>query len=61
MMNSMIKENGDNFQGVREKYLCMGLSDRKRVHKEFLERYDRMLMEDRDKTKYRIRGPGRPP
>ena len=36
MMNSMIKENGRNIQGVGEKYFCMGLPDRKRVYKRIL-------------------------
>ena len=56
MMKSMIAENGVTFKELEKniyKWICeLGQS----FTKEFLERYDRMLMKERDKTKYRHKG-----
>ena len=56
MMKTMIAENGVTFKELEKniyKWICeLGQS----FTKEFLERYDRMLMKERDKTKYRHKG-----
>ena len=56
MMKTMIAENGVTFKELEKniyKCICeLGQS----FTKEFLERYDRMLMKERDKTKYRHKG-----
>lgn len=55
-MNSMIKENGVTFKQLEKnifKWICeIGQN----FTKEFLERYDQILMQERDKSKYRHKG-----
>ena len=53
MMNSMIKENGVTFKELEKNIYAWVCQIGREFTKEFLERYDRMLMEDRDKKKYR--------
>ena len=56
MMKTMIAENGVTFKELKKniyKWICkIGQS----FTKEFLERYDQMLMKERDKSKYRHKG-----
>lgn len=56
MMKTMIAENGVTFKELEKniyKWICkIGQS----FTKEFLERYDQMLMKERDKSKYRHKG-----
>lgn len=56
MMKSMIAENGVTFKELEKniyKWICeLGQN----FTKEFLERYDQMLMKERDKTRYRHKG-----
>ena len=56
MMKTMIAEKGVTFKELEKniyKWICeLGQS----FTKEFLERYDQMLMKERDKTKYRHKG-----
>ena len=56
MMSSMIKENGVTFKQLEKnifKWICeIGQN----FTKEFLERYDQILMQERDKSKYRHKG-----
>lgn len=56
MMKSMIAENGVTFKELEKniyKWICeIGQN----FTKEFLERYDQMLMQERDKTRYRHKG-----
>ena len=56
MMNSMIKENGVTFKELEKNIFAWVCQIGREFTKEFLERYDRMLMEDRDKKKYRNKG-----
>ena len=56
MMNSMIKENGVTFKELEKNIYAWICQIGREFTKEFLERYDRMLMEDRDKKKYRNKG-----
>ena len=49
MMNSMIKENGVTFKELEKNIYAWVCQIGREFTKEFLERYDRMLMEDRDK------------
>lgn len=56
MMNSMIKENGITFKELEKNIYAWVCQIGRKFTKEFLERYDRMLMEDRDKKKYRNKG-----
>ena len=56
MMNSMIKENGVIFKELEKNIYAWVCQIGREFTKEFLERYDRMLMEDRDKKKYRNKG-----
>lgn len=56
MMNSMIKENGVTFKELEKNIYAWVCQIGREFTKEFLERYDRMLMEDRDKKKYRNKG-----
>ena len=56
MMNSMIKENGVTFKELEQNIYAWVCQIGREFTKEFLERYDRMLMEDRDKKKYRNKG-----
>ena len=55
-MSSMIKENGVTFKQLEKnifKWICeIGQN----FTKEFLERYDQILMQERDKSKYRHKG-----
>ena len=56
MMNSMIKENGVTFKQLEKNIYAWVCQIGREFTKEFLERYDRMLLEDRDKKKYRNKG-----
>ena len=56
MMNSMIKENGLNFKELEKNIFTWICQIGQEFTKDFLERYDRMLMEERDKKKYRNKG-----
>ena len=56
MMKSMIAENGLTFKELERKIYSWICQIGRDFTKEFLERYDRMLMEDRDKSKYRHKG-----
>ena len=56
MMNSMIKENGVTFKELEKNIYAWVCQIGREFTKEFLERYDRMLMEDRDRKKYRNKG-----
>ena len=56
MMNSMIKENGLNFKELEKNIFAWICQIGQEFTKDFLERYDRMLMEERDKKKYRNKG-----
>lgn len=56
MMNSMIKENGVTFKELEKNIFAWICQIGREFTKEFLERYDRLLMEDRDKKKYRNKG-----
>ena len=56
MMNSMIKENGVTFKELEQNIYAWICQIGREFTKEFLERYDRILMEDRDKKKYRNKG-----
>ena len=57
MMNSMIMENGVTFKELEKNIYAWVCQIGREFTKEFLERYDRMLMEGRDKKKYRNKGP----
>ena len=56
MMSLMIKENGVTFKELEKNIYAWVCQIGREFTKEFLERYDRMLMEDRDKKKYRNKG-----
>lgn len=56
MMKSMITENGLTFKELEKNIYSWICQIGRDFTKEFLERYDRMLMEDRDKSKYRHKG-----
>jgi len=56
MMESMIKENGLTFKEVEQKIFKTCCETAREATKEFLEEYDRMLMEGRDRTSYRHKG-----
>lgn len=56
MMNLMIKENGVTFKELEKNIYAWVCQIGREFTKEFLERYDRMLMEDRDRKKYRNKG-----
>lgn len=56
MMNLMIKENGVTFKELEKNIYAWVCQIGRKFTKEFLERYDRMLMEERDKKKYRNKG-----
>ena len=56
MMKSMIMENGVTFKELEKKIYAWICQIGREFTKEFLERYDRMLMENRDKKKYRNKG-----
>ena len=53
MMKSMITENGLTFKELEKNIYSWICQIGRDFTKEFLERYDRMLMEERDKSKYR--------
>ncbi len=52
----MIKENGLSFKDLEKKIYAWGCQICREFTKEFLERYDRQLMEQRDKARYRNKG-----
>ena len=56
MMSLMIKENGVTFKDLEKNIYAWVCQIGREFTKEFLERYDRMLMEGRDKKKYRNKG-----
>ena len=56
MMKSMIAENGLTFKELEKNIYSWICQIGRDFTKEFLERYDRMLMEERDKSKYRHKG-----
>lgn len=56
MMKSMITENGLTFKELEKKIYSWICQIGRDFTKEFLERYDRMLMEERDKSRYRHKG-----
>lgn len=56
MMNLMIKENDVTFKELEKNIFAWVCQIGRKFTKEFLERYDRMLMEERDKKKYRNKG-----
>ena len=56
MMKSMIMENGVTFKELEKNIFAWICQIGRCFTKEFLERYDRMLMENRDKKKYRNKG-----
>lgn len=56
MMSLMIKENGVTFKELEKNIYAWVCQIGREFTKEFLERYDRMLMEGRDKKKYRNKG-----
>ena len=58
MMSSMIKENGVTFKELEKKYSAWVCQIGREFTKEFLEQYDRLLMDDRCKMKYRNKGSG---
>ena len=56
MMESMIKENGLTFKEIEQKIFRNCCKMAREVAADFLEEYDRMLMDARDKTAYRHKG-----
>lgn len=56
MMKSMIKENGVTFKELEKNIYSWVCQIGRQFTSEFLERYDRMLMEERDKSRYRHKG-----
>lgn len=56
MMKSMIKENGVTFKELEKNIYGWICDIGRQFTKEFLERYDQMLMRERDKKKYRNKG-----
>lgn len=56
MMSLMIKENGVTFKELEKNIYAWICQIGREFTKEFLERYDRILMEGRDKKKYRNKG-----
>lgn len=56
MMSLMIMESGVTFKELEKKIYAWICQIGRAFTKEFLERYDRMLMESRDKKKYRNKG-----
>ncbi len=52
----MIKDNGLSFKDLEKKIYEWGCQICREFTKEFLERYDRQLMEWRDKTRYQNKG-----
>ena len=56
MMKSMIMENGVTFKELEKNIYAWICEIGRQFTQEFLERYDRLLMESRDKKKYRNKG-----
>lgn len=56
MMKSIITENGVTFKALEKNIYDWICQIGRQFTKEFLERYDQMLMESRDKKKYRHKG-----
>ena len=56
MMESMIMENGVTFKELEKNIYAWICEIGRQFTQEFLERYDRLLMESRDKKKYRNKG-----
>ena len=56
MMSLMIMENGVTFKELEKKIYAWICEIGRQFTQEFLERYDRLLMESRDKKKYRNKG-----
>lgn len=56
MMKSMIIENGVTFKELEKNIYAWICEIGRQFTQEFLERYDRLLMESRDKKKYRNKG-----
>ena len=52
----MIKDNGLSFKDLEKKIYAWGCRICQEFAREFLERYDRQLMEQRDKARYRNKG-----
>ena len=55
-MNSMITENGVTFKDLEKNIYAWVCQIGRQFTQEFLERYDRLLMEGRDRKKYRNKG-----
>ena len=55
-MNSMITENGVTFKDLEKNIYAWVCQIGRQFTQEFLERYDQMLMEGRDRKKYRNKG-----
>ncbi|XCP87153.1 ISLre2 family transposase [Roseburia hominis] len=55
-MKLMIKENGVTFKELEKNIYSWICEIGRQFTSEFLERYDRMLMEERDKSRYRHKG-----
>ena len=56
MMESMITENGVTFKELEKNIYAWVCQLGQQFTKEFLERYDQMLMQEREKDKYRHKG-----
>lgn len=56
MMKSMIAENGVTFKELEKNIYSWVCEIGRQFTAEFMERYDRMLMEERDKKRYRHKG-----
>lgn len=56
MMKSMIKENGVTFKELEKNIYSWICQIGRQFTSEFLERYDQMLMRERDKSRYRHKG-----
>ena len=56
MMKSMIAENGVTFKELEKNIYSWVCEIGRQYIAEFIERYDRVLMEDRDKKRYRHKG-----
>lgn len=56
MMKSMIKENGVTFKDLEKNIYSWVCQIGRQFTSEFLERYDQMLMKERDKSRYRHKG-----
>ena len=57
MMKTMITENGVTFKELEKNIYSWICQIGREFTCEFMERYDRMLMEERDKSRYRHKGP----